>query len=339
MRMMGFKPMLALAAASAAAVLLGQGTRTVTLHVGRGGYSSIERAIDAAPDTGAVIAIARGVYREVVKVTKPNIRLVGDSPDAAKTVIIFDKSAGTAGGTFHSATVEVRADNFSAENLTFANDFAARHPRQSWGAQAVALLVTGDRAVFRNVRILGHQDTVYAASRCGSPDAEPCAPARQYFNGCYIEGDVNFIFGDGKAVFENCEIHSRRHSVGFITAQGKHYQDQDSGFVFNHCRLTAAPGVGHVWLGRPWRAYSKVIFMNTEMGAQIEPAGWREWRPGETHSLETAFYAEYNSTGPGAHPDERDPHTVRLAAGVAARFETEPFLAGRDGWDPSAGQN
>ena len=89
-----------------------------------------------------------------------------------------------------------------------------------------------------------------------------------------------------------------------------------------------------VWLGRPWRPYAKVIFLNTEMGDHIVPAGWREWHPGETHSLEKASYAEYNSTGPGAHRGKRDPHTRILTAAEAAQYETKTFL---NGWDPEAG--
>jgi pectin methylesterase-like acyl-CoA thioesterase len=147
---------------------------------------------------------------------------------------------------------------------------------------------------------------------------------------------VDFIFGNGKAVFEDCEIKSTRHSIGFITAQSKDAPEQDSAFVFNRCKLTAEPEVSGVWLGRPWRPYATVVFLNTEMGGQIEPLGWREWHPGETRSIETAFYAELNSSGPGAHPGERDPHAKELAAEEAARFETKRFLSGADGWDPTA---
>jgi hypothetical protein len=75
--------------------------------------------------------------------------------------------------------------------------------------------------------------------------------------------------------------------------------------------------------------------MNTIMGAHIAPAGWREWHPGETHSIETSFYAEYNSSGPGAHLDERDAHVRKLTAGEAARYEPDRFLAGSDGWTPA----
>ncbi len=289
---------------------------------GSGGYRSIQQAVDAAPAEGARILIAPGTYREVVVIAKPNVHLRGAGSDPAQTVIVFDKSAGANGGTLHSATVEVRGDNFLAENLTMANDFNATHPQLPQGSQALALLVAGDRAVFRHVRLLGNQDTLYSGT------------ARQYFADCYIEGNVDFIFGDGKAVFDRCEIHNTKHNGGFVTAQGKRAADQDSIFVFNHCKLTAEPGVTHVWLGRPWRPYATVVFLNTEMGAHIEPAGWREWHPGETHYLDTVSYAEYNSSGPGAHPADRDPHVRRLDKTAAARYEARQLLAAPDGWDP-----
>lgn len=307
-----------------------------TLYVaadGTGDFYSIQKALDVAPPDGATLLIAPGTYRETISITKPNIELRGSNPDATKTVIVFDKSAGSSGGTLHSATAEIRGDNFRAENLTFANDWNATHAQVPVGSQALAVLVTADKAIFNNVRFLGNQDTLYAGSRNCAPDGEPCTPTRQYFTHCYVEGNVDFIFGDSKAVFDHCEIHSTPHSEGFLTAQSKHYPTEDSGFVFNHCTLTAAPGAGNIWLGRPWRPYAKVVFLNTEMGAHILPTGWREWHPGETYSIDTVYYAEYNSTGPGAHPGERDPHTKLLAAADAAQFETKTFF---NGWDPTA---
>ena len=308
-----------------------------TLYVaadGTGDFYSIQRALDAAPKDGAVVLVSPGTYREVLTIDKPNIRLRSANSDASKTVVVNDRSAGADGGTLHSATVNVTADNFFAENITFQNDFNATHPQLPAGSQALALLVTGDRAIFHNVRLLGNQDTVYAGSRNCAPDGQPCIPARQYFSDCYIAGNVDFIFGDGKAVFDHCEIHSTPHSEGFITAQGKHYPDEDSGFVFNHCKLTADPGVTNVYLGRPWRPHATVIFLNTEMGSEIVPAGWREWHPNETHSIETAFYAEYDSTGPGAQKEQRDPHTRFLSPEQAHQFEPSIFLSGSDNWNP-----
>lgn len=307
-----------------------------TLYVaadGTGEFVSLQDAVNAAPSEGVVIHIAPGMYRESVTIDKPNIHLIGSGHDPSKVVLIDDKSAGTSGGTLHSATVNVRGDNFLAEGITFENDWNATHPQLPAGSQALALLVTGDHAVFRNVRVLGNQDTLYLGSRNCSPDGQPCTPARQYFSHCYIAGNVDFIFGDGKAVFDHCEIHSTPHHGGFITAQAKHYPTEDSGFLFLDCRLTAAPGVTGVYLGRPWRPYATVVFINTDMSSFIAPAGWREWHPGETERLKTAFYAEYHSTGPGADPSQRELLSHQLISAQIAPYSTTNFL---DGWDPNA---
>jgi polygalacturonase len=310
-----------------------------TLYVaadGTGDFYSIQRAIDAAPKDGALVLVAPGVYREVLTIDKPSIQLRSANPDASKTRVVNDRSAGQNGGTLHSATVNVTGDNFFAENITIENDYNTTHPQLWAGSQALALLVKGDRAVFHNVRLLGNQDTVYAGSRNCAPDGQNCIPARQYFSDCYIAGNVDFLFGDGKAVFDRCEIHSTAHAGGYLTAQGKHYPEEDSGFVINRCKLFADPGlIGKVYLGRPWRPFATVVYLNTEMGEHIDPAGWREWHPGETHSIETVFYAEYNSTGPGAHHDQRDPHTRFLTPEQAKQYEPEVFLRGSDNWDPT----
>ena len=310
-----------------------------TLYVaadGTGDFYSIQRAIDAAPANGALVLVAPGTYREVLTIDKNNIELRSANKDASKTVVVMDKSAGENGGTLHSATVNVTGDNFLAENITFQNDFNATHQQVPVGSQAVALLVTGDRAIFHNVRLLGNQDTVYAGDRPCDIEKKTCVPSRQYFSDCFIAGNVDFIFGDSKAVFDRCEIHSTAHDGGFITAQSKHYPEQDSGYVLNKCKLIADAGVaGTVFLGRPWRPYATVIYLNTEMGSHIDPAGWREWHPGETHSLDTAYYAEFNSTGPGASHDHRDAHTHFLTPEEAKKFEPPVFLRGNDNWDPT----
>ncbi len=303
---------------------------------GTGDYYSVQQAINAIPATGhAIISVAPGIYREVLTIDKPGIQLRSANPDPSKTVIVSDRSAGADGGTLHSATVNVTAGNFFAENITFENGFNRTHPQLPQGSQALALLVTGDRAVFHNVRVIGNQDTLYLGSQnCHNSD-DNCKPARQFFLDSYIAGNVDFIFGDGKAAFDHCTIYSTPHSVGFITAQSKHYPTQDSGFVIDHSKLIAAPGLtGAVYLGRPWRPYATVIYLNTEMADQINPVGWREWRPGETHSLDTAFFAEYNSTGPGAHPNEREPQAHTLTAQQVRKYAPATWLRGNDHWNP-----
>ena len=301
---------------------------------GTGDFYSIQQAIDAVPETGGLISVAPGIYHEVLTVKKPHITLRSPYPQADRTVVVANKSAGDSGGTGHSSTVNILADDFTAQNITFQNDFNATHPELPQGSQAVALLVRGDREIFDNVRLLGNQDTLYAGT--ASCKDSSCPAARQYFNHCYIEGNVDFIFGDAKAVFNQCEIHSNQHPEGMLTAQSRVFPDQDSGYVFNDCKLTADRGVSNVYLGRPWRPYARVVYLNTWMGPQIMPAGWMEWHPGETHSLQTAYYAEFHSTGPGANPSRREPYSHQLTPDQAAQFAPENWLRGSDGWDPAA---
>ncbi len=307
---------------SAAASGLAQ---TAVLTVGPAAqYTAVQDAVTAAPDSGAEIRIAPGEYREVVHIDKPGIHLRGTGSDPSQTVIVYANGASNTCGTSCSATVFVTGDDFVATNLTIANDWSKTgKPR----TQALALSDSGDRSVLRNVRLLGNQDTLLATSKGKI--------ARQFYDHCYIEGEVDFIFGNARAVFNDCEIHSVVHpSGGFLTANGRSSPDEESGYVFNHCRLTAEPGVANIFLGRPWRDYARVVFLNTYMGAHILPAGWSEWHKGETHRLETAYFAEYNSSGPGAHPGEREPFAHQLTAAEAKQFETKAWLAGSDAWDP-----
>jgi len=303
-------------------------------------FKSIQEAVDALPDDGGTITIKPGTYREVVHVTKPKVRMTGDASDPSRVVIVYDKYAGAAGGTLNTATVDVRADDFYAKGITFQNDFWIRNPNPpqrgpTGGTQAIALAVSGDRAVLRNVRMLAAQDTLYLSSKSCAGEQGPCVPARQYLADCYVEGHVDFIFGDSKAYFENCHIHGIAHSNVMYTAQSKHYPDEDSGYVFDHCKLTADPEAKRISLGRPWRPYSTVVYLNTDIQAALEPAGWSEWTPGRTTSLETSYYAEFQSTGPGANPSARDPHSHQLTAQEAEKWSVKNFLARPDGWDPT----
>ncbi len=289
-------------------------------------------SVQAALASGAkVIHIKPGTYRELLDIPQSGVQLRGMGARPEDVVLTYDNSAATAGGTTKSASITVWGDDFYAENLTIENSFSRNQPLKKEGSQAVALKITGDRAVFRKVRFLGYQDTLYANSKRCETDQGPCEPARQYFSECYIEGNVDFIFGDALAFFDRCEIHALAHSVIMLTAQSRHYAEEKSGYVFDHCRITAEKGADHVYLGRPWRAYSTVVFMNTEMPAQIDPAGWREWEHDGKPSLPSSFYAEYGSHGPGARLDARK----QLSAAEAARFGLKTFLAGDDHWDPT----
>ena len=297
-------------------------------------YRTVQAAVDAAPDGGEVIEIAPGTYREKVLVAKNGVELRGMGARPQDVVLTYDDSAGTAGGTKNSYSVGVTGDDFRAENLTIANDFEAHHPRgQQEGWQAVALMINGDREVLRHVRLLGFQDTLYANSRtchnASDPQDKACRASRQLFEDCYIEGHVDFIFGDAKAAFDLCELHGVKSSNVMLTAQSRVYPLEDSGYLFLDCTVTADPGVDKLVLGRPWRPYARVYFVNTKVkGAVIDPEGWSEW----ADKLKTSDYAEYN-TGPGEDVSKRVAPSRQLSKDEVKKLTVESWVGGPEGWE------
>jgi pectinesterase len=292
---------------------------------GTGQFKTVQEAVDAAPaNSRAVfeIRIRPGVYKERVAIphNKPLLRFLGE--DARTTVITDDLYAALPGpdgqplGTFRTPTVSIAADDFMAENITFENSAG---PKGQAG-QGVALAILGDRAVFRKCRFLGWQDTLLAQT------------GRQYFVDSYIEGAVDFIFGGSAAFFENCHIHVKGN--GYITAASTP-RDQKYGYVFSHCRITGESPAVNTDLGRPWRDYGAVIFLDTEMAGNIRPAGWNNWS--QPAREKTARYAEYGSTGPGANPQARVSWARQLAGDDARAITIEEVLGGTDGWNPQAG--
>jgi len=307
------------------AMALADVAAAATLKVGpKATYKTLTAAVEALPADGGTIELQPGEYREKVTIAKPNVRLVGKGARPQDVVVVWSDGAITAGGTFKSFTMNVSGDGFRAKNLTVQNDYHLKDPRPS---QAVALAITADRAVLEKVRLLGAQDTLYAASK-------KAKPSRQYFKDCYVEGHVDFIFGDAKAFFDRCQIHGIAHESVMFTAQSKVRPDQDSAYVFDRCLITADPNAKGIFLGRAWRPYATVIFMRSRIEAALDPAGWREWTPGKTDTLSTATFAEYASAGSGASPTTREPRTKQLTAEQAKAWERKIFLAGADGWKP-----
>lgn len=283
---------------------------------GTGDFKTIQEAVNAVRDWSEVpvtIYIKKGVYKEklVIPAQKPKISLIGE--DQTQCIITYDDFSGKNGiNTYTSHTVWVAGNDFTAENLTFEN---ASGPV----GQAVALQVSGDRAQIKNCRIIGNQDTLF-------PSADT---SRQYYLNCYIEGTTDFIFGSATAVFENCVIHSKKNS--YITAAST-TQAQPFGFVFLNCRLTAAPAIKKVYLGRPWRSYAKTVWINTEMGAHILPEGWQVWNQNENHK--TAFYAEYGSYGPGFVKERRVDWSEQLSKREAEKYTWSNIFKGTTAWIP-----
>jgi len=305
---------------------------------GSGQFKTVQEAVDSAPDGNVRINIKPGEYRNLISISTNGVELRGLGKTPEDVVLVYDNSAGTPGtdgkqlGTGRSGTMMLTGDDFYAENLTIANDFEKRHERSNQGSQAVALHVTGDREVFRKVRFLGYQDTLYADSKlCHAPgDGSTCHAARQYYADCYIEGHVDFIFGDAKAVFDRCEIHTMPHVMDTLTAQSRLRPEEDSGYVFRDCTVTAAEGSEDILLGRPWRAYSTVVFLNTDFKAPLDPVGWKEWNG----ALATSDYEEFDSHGMAGDVSERIAPSKQLKAADIAKYATKVWLAGADGWDP-----
>lgn len=287
---------------------------------GSGDFTTVQEAINAVPDfrkaNRTTILIRKGNYKEkvIIPECKINLSLIGE--DGA--VITYDDYAsklnrfGEEKSTSGSASCYIYAPDFIAENLTFENSAGPV-------GQAVACFVSGDRAIFRKCRFLGNQDTLYTYGY----------PTRQYYEDCYIEGTVDFIFGKATAVFNRCDIHSR--GKGYVTAPATP-EDSRYGYVFHDCRLTAADGVENVPLSRPWRPYAQAVFINCELGKHISPAGWDNW--GKASNEQTVNYAEYNSKGPGANPTARAPYSRQLSDPTPYAIPT--VLAGNDGWNPIA---
>jgi pectin methylesterase-like acyl-CoA thioesterase len=292
-------------------------------------FPSLQAAIDALPATGGEILLSAGEYREKIVIDKPNVRLRGLGASPGDVVIVWSDAAVTAGGTFRSATMHSSGDNFRIENLTIQNDY---HKRSDQRSQAVALSVTGDRVVIDHVRLLAAQDTLYAGTKKCTSD--PCHTSRQYFSNCYIEGHVDFIFGDSKAFFERCRIHAISHPEILITAHARTSPDQDRAFVFNNCTITGEKGA-RIYFGRPWRDYAAVIFMNTNVEGELDPEGWREWTPGKTDRLKLAYYAEFNTQGRSSDMSKRQSYTRVLSAAEAQRWSLQAFFAGADEWNPA----
>lgn len=288
---------------------------------GSGDYFTVQAAINAVPDyrkdKPTRVLIKKGVYKEkiVIAASKEGVHLIGEDgvvltyDDYAQKPNIFGENKGTSG----SSSIYIFGPDFLAENITFENSSGPV-------GQAVACHVAGDRAVFRRCRFLGFQDTLYTFGE----------NTREYYEDCYIEGTVDFIFGKATAVFNRCELRSKR-TGGFLTAPATPEYCK-YGYVFYDCRLTANPDVeaGSVWLSRPWRPYGKTVFICCEMGKHIRPEGWNNW--GKTENEHTAYYAEYQSRGEGAAADRRVvwSHQLKDLEG----YDISDVLKGNDGWNP-----
>lgn len=294
-------------------------TEIVVAQDGSGQFTNVQAAIMSVPmgyaTNPVVIRIKPGTYREVIYVQREKrfFHLIGE--DAEHTILTYDLNANVTGpegkpiGTFRTPSTYIDAEDFTAENLTFAN---AAGPV----GQALAIRVDADRVVFRNCRFLGWQDTILVNR------------GRHYFENCYIEGHVDFIFGGATSWFERCHIHCLRD--GYVTAASTPDTNR-YGLVFNRCKISGAPDA-KTFLGRPWRDFAATLYLNTEMDAVVRPEGWHNW--GKVDRERTTRYGEFGSTGPGATLEQRARWARKISATEARQVSLETVLGGADHWNP-----
>ncbi|KAI4298649.1 hypothetical protein L6164_032183 [Bauhinia variegata] len=264
---------------------------------GSGRFKTVAEAVASAPDKSNaryVIYVKEGIYKENVEIgkKKKNVMLVGDGMDATIITGSLNYVDGTT--TFKSATVAAVGDGFIAQDLRFQNTAG---PQKH---QAVALRVGADQSVINRCKIDAFQDTLYTHSN------------RQFYRDSFITGTVDFIFGNAAVVFQKCKLVARKpmsNQNNMITAQGRIDPNQNTGTSIQQCDVIPStdlkPVVGSVrtYLGRPWKEYSRTVYLQSVLSNHIDPAGWSEWSG--DFALKTLYYGEYMNKGPGAGTSKR----------------------------------
>ncbi|KAJ1385572.1 Pectinesterase, catalytic [Sesbania bispinosa] len=285
--------------------LLGTNTSTfkpnLTVAIdGSGDFKSINEALKHVPENNEepfVIYIKEGIYQEYVEVTKQMTYVVFVGDGGQETRITGNKNFIDGINTYRTATVAIQGDHFVAINMGFENS-AGPHKHQ-----AVALRVQGDKSIFYNCSMDGYQDTLYVHTM------------RQFYRDCTISGTIDFVFGNTLSVFQNCTFVVRKplkNQQCIVTAQGRKERRQPSGIVIQGGSIVSDPLFYEVrfenkaYLARPWKNYSRTVFMDTYIDDLIHPDGYLPWQGEEGPSgMNTCFYAEYHNTGPGSDKSKR----------------------------------
>ncbi|XP_058205632.1 pectinesterase-like [Rhododendron vialii] len=309
----------------------GRRAPVVVAQDGSGNFPTIKAALDASLTRKGVgrfvIHIKAGVYNEIVVVDErmKNIRFTGDG--IGRTIITGHNHNSLLGlRTWNSATVLVQGDGFVARDITFQNT----HRK----AQAPAITIDAPRSAFYRVGFDGYQDTILFRS------------GQQFFKECDVYGTVDFICGDGTAIFQNSNIIARNSSTGnqiTITASKRDDANLSTGLVFQNCRVTAAPdlrkefGSKEIYLGRPWGDQARTIFMNCDLDLPIHPEGWLDW-PGRPESLGKVYYREFGNRGMGSLTRGRWSRyrVIMTDRNEANQFTVANFIQGHT-WLPRTG--
>lgn len=303
----------------------------VTAHMtvskdGKGHYTTIKDAVAAVPKKSKerfIIHVKEGIYEEnvILDKNKWNVMMYGDG--RTKTIVSGHLNFIDGTPTFSTATFAVAGKGFIGKDMGFINTAGpAKH-------QAVAFRSGSDLSVMSGCSFDGYQDTLYAHSN------------RQFYRDCDITGTIDFMFGNAAVVFQNCNIRPRQplpNQFNTITAQGKKDINQNSGISIQKCTFSAYNDslTAPTYLGRPWKEFSTTVIMQSDIGAFLQPVGWKEWVSGQDPPS-SIFYGEYQNTGPGSSVDKRvrwAGYRPSLTDAEAGKFTVRTFLNGED-WLPA----
>ena len=303
-----------------------------------GDFNSIQEAINSIKSSNneETIFIKNGIYKERVEIFKDNITLIGESKEG---VIITNNyyaleilDDGIKRGTFRTYTFLVNANNFHAYNITFKNEAGFGY----LVGQAVAVYAEGDLITFKNCAMYGHQDTLFTGPL---PKAEKEAGGfrgptefakrqilRQLYEDCYIEGEIDFIFGSAVAYFKHCTLYAldRGQKVNSYYTAPSTYEESKYGYVFYDCTLTGNCPKHTVSLSRPWRNFAKAVFINCYYSDQVIEEGFSDWNKEDSHN--TVNYFEYNGHGPGYTPSKRVSFSKQLSKAEVNEYSIERVL-------------
>ncbi|KAL1293843.1 pectinesterase 4-like [Arachis hypogaea] len=298
---------------------------------GSGQFKTVLEAINSYPKnyTGRyIIYVKAGVYDEYITVDKKckNLFIYGDGN--TKTIITGRKNFHEGTKTMRTSTFSTNADDFIAKSIAFENTAGAE------GHQAVALRVQGDRSAFFDCAMRGYQDTLYAHAH------------RQFYRNCEISGTIDFIFGYGTTLIQNSRIIVRKpmsNQQNIVVADGTDQKNMPTGIVLQNCEIMADAALYpdrltvRTFLARPWKAFSRAVFIENTIGDLIQPQGYIPWNPPTEANTDNCYFVEYGNSGAGANASARAP----FAKGIISKDEASQFLAERwiqaSTWVPATG--